>query len=456
VATDRLTLSRKDYADYEFIVKESERLLALGGIKERMKYYSEHKEDALSALWGTEGRALECTRQGAHRFTQIVARGLEALGPLARRHSASSLVSSLKTRFADRAIEICAKTTEENAHDIFDTLLQDAEKEHNELTHYIPCSFAAHKEPAHFAIGPVCFVLREIFMQERDAALRHRRDSKDTPDWPFDELQRFFSKYDWVASVRVPPCDPSVSKDRAHELVQRVLDLFKLVVGGDRAARVRRAYDLAAPNVAASLTSSETGDFSISCSRRVPGAIVPDDWYRQISEFKPWQIGESIISAHWENWGDIPEPQQRFLDGLSWHGDALSDADAQAATLKFWIAIERVVSLKDNDPVTRRASIFSVADPSQFPARFKQCQRLYTHRSKIIHGTEGYKTPKSSIVAIEMEDLSKRVLLFYLSIVNDLKSKGALSTAGMHDVFTKYERLSRRIEKLPPRSAKQR
>jgi hypothetical protein len=89
VATDRLTLSRKDYADYEFIVKESERLIALGDIKQRMKYYSEHKEDALSALLGSEGRALECTRQGAQRFTQIVARGLEALGPPARRHICS-------------------------------------------------------------------------------------------------------------------------------------------------------------------------------------------------------------------------------------------------------------------------------------------------------------------------------------------------------------------------------
>jgi hypothetical protein len=454
VATDRLTLSRKDYADYAFIVKESERLFALGGIEERMKYYSEHKEDALSALYGTEGRALECTRQGAQRFAQIVARGLEALGPLARRHSTSSLVSSLKTRFADSAVEICANTTEENAHDIFDSVVQEADKKYKELTHYIPCTFAAHKEPARFAIGPVCFVLRDIFMQEKGEALRDRRESKGTPDWPFNELERFFSKYDWVASVRVPPCDPSVSKDRAHELVQRVLDLFKLVVGGDRAARVRQAYDLAAPNVAASLTSSETGDFSISWSRRVPGAIVPDDWYHQISEFKPWQIGESIISAHWENWGDIPEPQQRFLDGLSWHGDALSDADAQAATLKFWTGIERVVSLKDNDPVTKRASLFSIADPSQFPARFKQCQRLYAHRSKIIHGTEGYKTPKSSIVAIEMEDLSKKVLLFYLSIVDDLKSKGDLTRAGMHDVFAKYERLSRRMEKLPPPSTK--
>ncbi len=456
MATDRQTLSRKDYTDYEFIVKESERLFALGGIEERMKYYSEHKEDALSALYGTEGRALECTRQGARRFDQIVARGLEALGPRARRHSASSLVSSLKTRFADSAVEICANTTEENARDIFDSVVEEAEKKHRELTHYIPCSFAAHKEPTHFVIGPVRFVLRDIFMQEEDAALRHRPGSNGSSDPLFEDLQRFFSNYDWVASVRVPLCDPSVSKARAHELVQRVLDLFKLIVGGDRAARVRQAYDLAAPNVAASLSSSGAGDFSISWSRRVPGAIVPDDWYRQISEFRPWQIGESIISAHWENWGDLPEPQQRFLDGLSWHGDALSDADAQAATLKFWTAIERVVSLKDSDPVTRRASVFSVADPSQFPARFKQCQRLYTHRSKIIHGTEGYKTPKSSVVAVEMEDLSKKVLMFYLAIVDDLKTKGALTRAGMHDVFAKYERLSRKVENLPPRSAKQR
>lgn len=447
VAADKLALSRKDYADYEFIVREIERLLALGGIEERMKYYSEHKEDALATLWGMEGRSIECTRRGAERFAQIIARGLEAMGPPGRKHSVLSLTSALKRRFVDKALEISANTTDENAHEIFDSLVSEVEKEHKGLTHHIPCSLAAHHEPSRFVIGPVRFVLRDIFMKENEAALRQRWKSEHTTDLHYDELQRFFSKYDWVASVQVPACDSSVSKGRAQEVVKRVLDFFKLVVGGDRAARVRQAYDLATPNMTVTLASTDMGEFSISWSRRVAGAIVPDDWYRQISEFKPWQIGESIISDHWKNWEVVPEPLQRFLDGLSWHGDALSDTDSQAAILKFWTAIERVVSLKENDhEVIRRASVFSVANLSQFPKRFRECQRLYAYRSKIIHGAVGYKTPKSSAVAAEMEDLSKRVVLFYLFVAEGLKSRGTLTRDALREVFDNYDKLSRQAQ----------
>lgn len=445
MAADSRKLSRKDYADYEFVVRESERLLAMG-IEARMEYYRDHREDVLSALWGKGGGSLECTRQGTQRFAQIVARGLEALGRNALKHSATTLTSALKAKFVDNALEICAATTEENAHDIFTSVVHEVEQGYKELTHYIPCSFAAHKEPVSLAIGPVQFVPRETFMQENDAALRDGREAESSSAWRYEELKRFFSVFDWVACVRVPPCDRSVSEQRSREVTQRALDLFKLIVGGEGARRVGQGHSLMAPNVLANLTSSDTDDFSISWSRQVPGAIVPDGWYRQVSEFKPWRTAESIISDHWKNWANIPEPQQRFLDALSWHGDGLCDPDTQAATLKFWTAIERVVSFREGDPVTRRAALLSVSDASQFSTRFKQCQSLYTHRSRILHGNECCKTPKSSGIVIQMEELSKKILMFYLSMVAELQAKGTLTRHAMQDVFTKYEELSRKAE----------
>jgi hypothetical protein len=438
VPPDREMLSKKDYTDYEFIVRESERLVALEPAQ-LLKYYSEHKEDALSTLFGTEGRSLPCTRAGAERFGQIVVRGLKALGPNARKHSASSLTSALKARFVDKAIEIVSAITDENAHELFESVARSLEEGHKELTHYIPCSIAAHRKPDRFTIGPVNFLLQDIFMQEKETGLRSSMASRPTSEWEFEELKKFFSKFSWVASVQVPPCDTSVSTERARAVVQRTLDLFKLVVGSRRAANVRQAYDLTIPDATTTLVSSEVGAFSLSHARRLLDAIVPDDWYDQISEFTQWRVGESIISEHWEKWGDIPEPQQRFLDGLSWHGDAICDQDAQARILKFWTAIERVVSLKDGDPVTERAAIFSVDDVADFPRFFKQCQRLYAKRSNVIHGAEGYKTAMSPASALETEELSKRVLLFYLSVVDGLKLKGTLTRAAVQVVFDRFD-----------------
>jgi hypothetical protein len=44
-----------------------------------------------------------------------------------------------------------------------------------------------------------------------------------------------------------------------------------------------------------------------------------------------------------------------------------------------------------------------------------------------------------------MEDLSKKVLLHYLLVVDGLTRKGALSRAALQEVFAGYDRLSQRL-----------
>ncbi len=435
-------LSRKDYTDYEFIVQEVCRLIELGP-KQLLKYYSEHKEDALSTLWGSDGRTLPCTRTAWERFDQIVTRGLKALGPNARTHDPSNLRSALIRKFAAEAQKIVADTTQENAHEIFEHVVRAVEEKYTELTHYIPCSVVAHKKPERFTIGPVGFVLRDMFMKENESALRAALASSPTSDWQFRQLQSFFSKFEWVAFVRVTACDQSVSTARARRVVQRCLDLFKLFIGSERAANVKQGYDLSIPDTISTLVSSEPNSLSLTHGWRLRDAITPDDWYLQLSEVKQWRTAERIISATWENWDDVGEPYQRFLDALSWHGDAIVEPDAQARIVKFWTAIERVVSLKNGDPVTRRAAVMSVADVGDFDGRFQQCQKLYANRSDIIHGTEAYRAGRSPEVAFQTGQLSQWVITNYLRMINDLESRTTLTRDVLHKALQLLDKISR-------------
>jgi hypothetical protein len=439
---NRGNLSRKDYTDYEFIVQEVGRLIELSP-EQLLKYYSEHKDDALSTLWGPDGRTLPCTRAGWQRFDQIVTRGLNALGANARTHAPSTLRSALMGKFVAEAQKIVADTTQENAHEIFEHVVRAVEEEYKELTHYVPCSVVAHKKPERFTIGPVGFVLREMFMRENESALRAALTSSPASGWQFRELESFFSRFQWVAFVRILACDESISTVQARRVVQRALDLFKLFIGSERAANVKQGYDLSIPGTSSTLVSSEPGAFSLTHSRRLRDAIVIDDWYSQLSGVQQWRTAEGIVSASWQNWDNVGEPFQRFLDSLSWHGDAIAEPDAQARILKFWTAIERVVSLKNGDPVTRRAAVMSVADLADFAKRFQQCQKLYSIRSNILHGTQPYHAAGSVEAAFQAERLSQLVLLGYLRMLNVLEKKAAVTRDGLHTALHGLDKISR-------------
>jgi hypothetical protein len=442
VPTNKQKLSKKDFVDYEFIANEVGRLAQLTP-QELLKYYAEHKEDALCMLWAGE-RSLPGTRACYERFDQIVTRGLKSLGPDARTHDHSTLRNLLVRKFAAEAGKIVVETTDENAHALFEEVLRVAQAEHRELTHYIPCFLVAQRTPERFSIGPVSFMVQEAFMRDNESALHAALAPGPTSDLHFGFLESFLKTFGWVASVRVPACDEAVSRVLARRVVQRVLDLVKLFVGAQRASNVRQGYDESIPGATSTLVSPEPGKFLISHSRKLREAVVPEDWYCQATDVKEWGIAEDIISAAWRNWDEVSEPFRRFLDALSWHGEAVVERDAQARILKFWTAIERVVSVKSGDPVTRRAAILSVRDVREFDKRFLECQRLYANRSDIVHGTEAYRTARSPRVALHTEELSQWVLINYLRMVRNLESRVPLTRQALTKALQLLDGISKR------------
>ena len=81
--------------------------------------------------------------------------------------------------------------------------------------------------------------------------------------------------------------------------MQRALDVFKLIVGGERAAHVKQGHDSRIPEAYAELVSKASGKFLIHLG---------------------W----------WSTWDHADEIEVRFLDALAWHSDAISERDAGA------------------------------------------------------------------------------------------------------------------------------
>jgi len=84
MSSGKEALSRKGFADYQFILEELARMVKMNA-SELMNHYRHHREDALFMLRRPEGRDVPFSRAGEARFWQIATRGLHAMGPAGRK-----------------------------------------------------------------------------------------------------------------------------------------------------------------------------------------------------------------------------------------------------------------------------------------------------------------------------------------------------------------------------------
>jgi hypothetical protein len=433
-------LSRKDFEDYEFVVAELAKMAQMN-FAQIKEHHSLHPEDSLHTLKHPKDKHLMLfTREGAKRLWQVARRGLKSLGPESTKYELKTVVDAIEKLFLARLVDDPSSINDEQAHELFRQALADVSKDFVSSTHHVPCSLAAHRSPAEFRIGPVDFQLSEAFWKKNGQSIIESLKR----ELQHDTIKQFFTQQWWVASVEVEPCDPIVAERRATEAVQSSLDLFKLFVGSSRAARVGHAYVAGLPRHFSRLYSDSEG-FHVTQSWSSGNAIVKDDWLTDVANFLPWVFGAETISNRLRTWGRLPDPEQRFLDALAWHSEGISESNLAARILKFWTAIERTVSLKIRDRVSARAAILS-DEVTNFPEQFEKCQRLYSLRSEIIHGTYNGDEGKLASSSHETEKVSQAVITSYAYIAGQFKAANRLSRAIIETEFKRLDGIALRIQ----------
>jgi hypothetical protein len=415
-------LDGQDEVDYDFMLGELERINTLS-VEAQIQHYRANPMDSMYSLDVGEGRSLNLTVAGHNRFVQIVDRRLAASDFHRRRFSGESLVKELKKEYIARLRDNSIAATDPTT--LFASAMIGVQTTHREITHLIPCAVVVHRKTQQFSIGPVVFHWRESFWKEAEPKIRERLP--DSPDiaWAFlSRLRDFYGGYSWIAEVRVPPCDEEISSVRATRIAQKCLDLLKLRIGSARAARIHQAYGAAGPRDQSHLRKIDDL-FHISVGgAKMHDAVLNDDWFTQISGDPMWKTAEAYIKAYCDGWDQSPnELQQRFIDGMSWHSDAVSEPDVTAQIIKYWTAIERVVSLKKDDRRFKtNAAILLSETAKEYEVAIERVTRLYRQRNAIVHGSAQRGDPDLARCASESEEVSQKILFNYSWLIRSAPS----------------------------------
>ena len=366
-------------------------------------------------------------REASRRLYEMAKRHLATQKTLEDNLHPSRLKDLLKTEIVRTFVENEINVSQQQLQKMFSKAIKTLKTANKAVTHYIPCVlFSVHDrnslrdtDPKEFEIGPVKFIRTKNFFADRAEEFESyrqrirseclaREDEGKAQDpkaideadeharFMTDSLTTFFSSYDWIAVVAVPECDADLSRLRAETAIESALDSLKLLFGASRGQRLRQAESRLRASKTARLTREASGRLNISVGITVAEDIpISAEVFEAISKpqnFHLQEAGKAIVACV------DPEYEthlaRRFLDALTWYGQAVTEPLHSAQIIKYVAAWERLTITKkyqDNqltERVTNRMALLSHnRRESTFEETLTEVRKVYDWRSKLMHGS---------------------------------------------------------------------
>jgi len=460
--------------DVEFIFQEVTRFAQMP-VADMKRYLRENPYNIFTTLSKRSGGILFCGRAAYYRFDELADRTIKKGSVEAKAFDRRDYVRALRDAFVEIFVEKGNTVNPSSVARMVNKANQIVKKEMVEVTHHIPCILFYEKEPATFTVGPVTFTRTEKFLTDFEHAIEvyhesslsafadglHQRKpvlsedeitarAKGFADNHIGKIRTYYTEYDWVASVAIPPCHGSLSKSRAERTVDAALDVLRLFVPS-YPERYRRANVPNAPSDMCELTSDQSGHIHPTMRYEGRGAPAGDGWYTAILKDADdlWHLFEQAIDdLRDEQKSD--ELNKRLLDAVNWFGQAVVETNPAAKVVKYAAAIERLtitghIDLGIEKIVIQRTTFLNKDRTDKTVDQIKEdLGKFYQCRSDLMHGSMSPYSPEVSGVLRIAWEISRWALLNAAQLFACLRANGKISR---RDLGTAYDEFSEEPKK---------
>lgn len=419
-------------------------------------------------------------REAGQRFWKIAERHLASHPDRKTRTNLSSFVEQLRDTFSQLFLQEGREINQSTVDRWISIAYRATARAHETATHYIPCALVFSDSLKQVVVGPVTFYheteffrlhggeiekLRETIRDDHrknvEAAIVKGFPQKDaaTPeqsallgDRLTDGLLEVFKRYQWFAVVNIPAADKEVSYDRALFATRGALNIIKLLLGSDYTHRLRTVGDYGHAGNAATLTRDTAGELHISLSSTPTDHVVGDEWLKKLDTAGRFFTLPCRVLTLCSGFHPAPPLCARYLDALTWFGDAVAERSPAAKIVKFVTAIERLCGTgneKDDtgkergvtDIVTSRAAIFySVVTGIPFDRACKEVTKIYDCRSDVVHGSVSPYDDKVAAEVARTDEIARMVLLGAIDYYKSISLEDPANTEkGLRAHFQKLE-----------------
>lgn len=295
------------------------------------------------------------------------------------------------------------------------------------MTHYVPCHLMTAQSPDQFVVGPVRFLSQKSFRRVIAQRLWQSRSENRGVSSYLGDVTTYYKSFGWVAEVSIQECDEKLSEKMATQAVTYALDCLQLffgpshtsgmTVGGPAIHRDRRGK-----------FTIQNDSILVSASYRGTGEVgFEDDWLKFFAD----SDGQHLLALFGVAFEAAVNPSldrplsARFLDAVSWYGEATREKVLAAKIVKYVTALERMLMTDEKDNITdlisQRAAAFC-ADPrssGDFAAWQSKTQIAYGLRSKLVHGSLSQRDSRVANGARQVHEVVQAAILNALSAFNE-------------------------------------
>jgi len=473
--------NQPNFDEFKFICSKAQWYLSQNP-KDLQRYFQQHKIDSLYFIQHKKRGLIFYGREASERFYNIAERYLNSRKDEKAKTNLNEFIDEIKKEFTRRFIDLGEDVTDRNMNRMINTAYKKMSRKFEHLTHYIPCEIFVSKSIDEFTVGPIKFLHKRIFEASFKDEIEHLRElikeqhqercaqavaegypssiiatetqSQELANSLVDGLNSSFQNYEWIGVVSIPECDENVSYDKAFFAIKTALNILKLLIGGQHTDQVRTGKDPGDVIRFAKLTRKNDGKLDISLSFGSGGNVVGDKWLDILNTEAAhyFHLATKLLGI-WLSSNTPPPLCVRYIDALSWYGDAVSERAQAAKIIKFVSSIERLTGTgiegerRVTEIVTNRASIlYSIATGEPLTESREKVSRIYNCRSDLVHGSLSPFDRSCISYARRAGEISRMVLLIGLDYFFSLGIED--TSNNLKQLKLKYKELESKYKKV--------
>lgn len=254
----------------EFICRQLLRFAKMPPI-ELMAYLRKNPKDAFCDIPHPKGNGhIHCGSLAWNKLNELADLTIELDHGLGRRVGRRLAKEAVINAFVKRVLQEARGVDQETAMLLLKDALTILREKLVVIEHYLPCVLFPGDTPTEFSVGPVTFIRRSKFFNDKKSVLKHsinvntkahieyveaaiaqgfpqeRTHTKDESRQLVRELQsravKTYKDYPWIACVKVSDCDERVSKERAIQATEMALHIIRILLGAKPTRKIRLVW----------------------------------------------------------------------------------------------------------------------------------------------------------------------------------------------------------------------
>lgn len=277
-------------------------------------------------------------------------------------------------------------------------------------------------------VGDVRIISKDLLKNEFTSPLRRTAD--DLYQQEYEETAERYERFLWhiVVPIRGIYTD-SLAEELAIDVAKLILNMFHIRIGKSHSYKMSVGFGLSTDPKSAVIKVLNDGKvtFKERCSLGLGNVGLPDDF---LSIFKgKYQEVSNIIGISANLMLDVRKSyplNQRLVDALYWHGDAVREQNKAVSTVKFITALERLLTFNEQTGIKSRVCNRAIAlirhwefeEEASLPHLKASLVRVYQLRSDIVHGSISPRDTDVGKKMEQIEELSRCVLHCYAQSIS--------------------------------------